>query len=81
MVCRELIADIDPAVASLLGKFILILGETCFLTPAAHGGPPAVARRESVLTLLQSALQLLTDRGNFIEWVSGAGASTFACVS
>ena len=57
-----LISGIDLAVAALLSELILILGETGFLTPTAHGEPSSDGqpRRESVFALLQRALQLLT---------------------
>ena len=55
---QHLIAGIDPAVAALLSKLVLRLGETNFPTPTARGVPPAGGqpRRESVLALLRSAL-------------------------
>ena len=48
------IADVDPAIGVLPSELVLTLGEAGFLTPTAHGEPPADGqpRSENVLALL-----------------------------
>ena len=48
---QHLIADVDLAVGVLLSELFLILGEAGFLTPTAHGEPPADGNHEEKVFL------------------------------